>query len=143
MADTNTVLVTGTWVAASTRAIGQSGRTLVELKLRVTRPGKKGEGETAETVPIIVWDGRLGDALLDLAPGTPLTVVGRISARDWTAPGGQTKTFLEVVGERVTIGVETLGVGGEPREATVQAAAPSRPASVRTASAPADRDVPF
>ena len=84
--------------------------------MAVARPGKKGEGETAEVVPIIVWDGPLGAALLDLMPGTPLTVVGRISARKWTAPGGQSKTFVEVVGEGVTVGVETLGAGGESRE---------------------------
>jgi single-stranded DNA-binding protein len=112
----------------------------------VSRPGKRGEGETAEVVPIIVWDGTLGAALLDLPPGTPLTVIGRISAREWTAPGGQTKTFLEVVGESVTVGVETLGAGGASSPAAPTArphaapAVPSRPASARATSRD---DAPF
>ena len=135
------------WSLTIARAIGQQGRSLVELRLAVTRPGRKGEGETSEVVPITIWDGALGAALLDLAPGTPLTVVGRISAREWSAPGGQAKTFVEVVGERVTIGVETVGGVNEPREAAPAsqpsaepAAAPSRPAGARPASR---SEVPF
>ena len=154
--DKNITILTGTWAAASSRAIGPQGRSLVELRLRVTRPGKKGEGETAEVVPVIVWDATLGAALCDLADGTPLTVVGRISAREWQAPGGQVKTFVEVVAESVTVDAATVpslvtrvGGGGESREgpssgsrpgAEPAAPAPSRPSSGRPS---ARSEVPF
>ena len=83
-------------------------------------------------MPITVWDGPLGAALLEVASGTGLTVIGRVSAREWQAPGGQTKTFLEVVGESVTIGVETIGPGGESREVPSSG---SRPGAEPTAPA--------
>ena len=94
-----------------------------------------------------MWTPELGTALLELASGTPVTVVGRISAREWQSPGRQTKTFVEVVAESVTIEVETLGGGGESREVpssgsrpVAEPAAPPRPTSAR----PASRDsVPF
>jgi single-stranded DNA-binding protein len=141
--DKNIIVMTGTWAAASARAIGQSGRSLTELRLRVTRPGKKGEGETAEVVPCIIWDGTLGAVLLDLAPGTPLTVIGRISAREWQAPGGQTKTFVEVVGESVTVDAAAMGAPSETAPVARPVVAPavqSRPAGARPASSDS---VPF
>jgi single-stranded DNA-binding protein len=52
--DTNVVVLTGRLVAATERTVGQSGRTLVELRLAVTR--RKGQGETPEMVlPVTVW----------------------------------------------------------------------------------------
>jgi hypothetical protein len=97
----------------------------------VARPGKKGEGETHETVPIIVWDGPLGTALLALPEGAALTVLGRISAREWTAPGGAVKTFVEIIGENVTADVAARGEprapAPAPRLAPEPVAAPARP----------------
>jgi single-stranded DNA-binding protein len=106
------VVLSGVLAAASLRTIGH-GRTLVDLRLAVTRPARKGEGTTREVIPITLWAGDVGAAVLGLAAGTPLVVLGRVSAREWTSPSGAVKTFLEVVGERVTVDVEALGA--EPR----------------------------
>ena len=78
----NAVIPSGTLVGATSRAIGQQGRSLVEARLRVSKPARRGEPEAHEVVPVIVWDGALGTALLALSPGLPCVVLGRISARE-------------------------------------------------------------
>jgi single-stranded DNA-binding protein len=146
--DKNSVVLIGSLAGVAQRPIGQQGRTLVELRLAVSRPGRKGEGEVAEVVPVIIWDGRLGDALLDLAPGTPLTVVGRVSARSWTpAGGGAERIFTEVVAEQVLVDA-TRAAPGEPAAATAptSTARPEPRAATRPGIRPSERrddDVPF
>jgi single-stranded DNA-binding protein len=129
--DRNSLILSGALVAASERSVGSSGRTLTEMKLAVTRPGRKGEGEAREVVPITIWAPEVGAAMRDLPAGTPLTVLGQISAREWTAPSGQTKTFLEVVGEAVLVDA-TMATLGEPA-----AVAPAHPPVAEPVAAPA------
>jgi hypothetical protein len=40
--DTNVVVLTGRLVSAAERMVGQSGRTLTELRLACPRPGRMG-----------------------------------------------------------------------------------------------------
>jgi hypothetical protein len=42
----------------------------------------------SETEPVIVWHQELNATLLVLPPGTPSRILDRISAREWTSPGG-------------------------------------------------------
>jgi hypothetical protein len=140
--DKNLVILTGTYVAAAARPVGQQGKVLTEVKLKVARPGRGGT-ETAETVPIQVWDQALGATLLELPVGTPLVVTARISARDWTSPTGGVKTFVEIMADSIT-GDLTPALEAEPVEAAPRPAArpePARPGG--TGRGRADGDVPF
>jgi single-stranded DNA-binding protein len=89
----------------------------------------------------------LGATLLEMAEGTPLVVLGRISAREWQAPGGQTKTFVEVVAESVLVDATMAGSGESVEPAPVRppvakpSPAPARPSSPRAASR--EEKVPF
>ena len=135
--DRNVVLLTRLLVKVQTRQIGAAGRSLVELRLRVAKPPRRGETAAHETVPITVWDEELGAALVELAPDTPLVVVGRVSARDWTAPSGQVKTFVEIVAERVTVDAELVPEAAPAADQPVAAPAP------RGRGRPDDDEVPF
>jgi single-stranded DNA-binding protein len=133
----NQVVLIGDVVSVAERAVGQSGRTLVEARVAVMRPGRKGEGEARDVIPVVVWDGATGAALTALAPGTALVILGRVSAREWTAPTGQTRTFVEIVAEHVTVDVAAA-------PGAVRAAAPAgRPIARAAPRASADDSVPF
>jgi single-stranded DNA-binding protein len=130
--DTNVVVLTGRLVSATERTVGQQGRTLVELRLAIARPGRKGEGEAQTILPLTIWDGPMGLAVRDLPEGTPLTVVGRVTAREWNA-----RLYLELLAETVAVDV-TAVPGPAAREFSVEPpAAPSSPSRSRS------RDVPF
>jgi single-stranded DNA-binding protein len=140
--DLNVVVLTGRLVSAAERAVGQTGRTLTELRLGLARAGRKGEAEQPTVVPITIWDYALGVAVRELAEGTPVTVVGRISAREWTSPSGQARTFVEVVGETVTVDVAAGGPETPAPSANAEAPAPARRPRSAAPRASAD-DVPF
>jgi hypothetical protein len=127
--DTNVVVLTGRFVSAAERTVGQSGRTLRELRLTVTRPGRKGEAEQTTIIPVTLWDGVLGIAVRELAEGTPLTVVGRVSARE-----GNTRLFLELIGESVTVDVAAGPAAPPP---------PVPRSTARATPRPTANDVPF
>jgi len=138
--DTNVVILTGTVSSAVERAVGQTGRLLTELRLSLTRPGRKGEEH--QTIPVTIWDHLLGIAVRELPEGTPVTVVGRISARDWTSPRGQARTFVEVVSETVTVDVAAGPPGTHAPSANAEAPAPARRPRPAASRDSAD-DVPF
>jgi single-stranded DNA-binding protein len=110
--DLNVVVVTGRLVSAVERAVGQSGRVLTELRLGIARPSRKGEAEQPTVVPITIWAGDVGAAVRDLPEGTRLTVVGRVSAREWN-----TRLYVEVIADAVT-----MAVAAGPGEPAVPAA---------------------
>jgi single-stranded DNA-binding protein len=141
--DKNVLILTGALVSATERAIGTAGRMLTEIKVAVARPGRKGEGEIREVVPIVIWAPEVGAAVRALPEGMLLTVLGRVSAREWTAPSGQAKTFLEVVGEHVLVDA-TMAALDEPADAAPRSAGhpePARPGG--SGRGRADGDVPF
>jgi hypothetical protein len=70
-------------VSAAERAVGHSGHTLTELRLACTCPCRKGEGETQAVLPVTIWAGDVGAAVREMPEGTPLTVVRRLSAREY------------------------------------------------------------
>ena len=115
--DRNVVTLSGRLESATSRTIGAAGRSLVEVRLRVSKPARRGEVDAHEVVPVVVWDTTVGAALLELEAGTGLVILGRISAREWQSPSGQAKTFLEVVAESVTVDAAMVATG-EPIEAT-------------------------
>jgi hypothetical protein len=127
--DRNGVVLTGRLVSAESRTIGTSGRSLVELKVRVSRPPRRGETDGYETVPVAVWDATLGAALLELAPGTALLILGTLRAREYN-----TRLYLEPVADHIS--VDLAKADGAP---PAPAARPSgsRPAARR------DDEVPF
>ena len=89
---TNTVMLSGMLASVSQRAIGAQGRTLYELRLDVSKPAARGREAETMVVPIIVWTPEVGLAAGTLDVGTPITVIGRVSARSWTpAAGGAEK----------------------------------------------------
>jgi hypothetical protein len=83
----------------------------------------------------------VGAAVLELPAGTPVTIVGRLQAREW-----HTRIYLELVAETVTVDV---AVGpGEPAasaERPVPRAAPraSRPMRTERPDPPGRDRVPF
>ena len=127
--DTNVVVLTGRLVSAAERTVGQSGRTLTELRLSVARPGRKGEAEAQMVIPVTLWTPDLGAAVRALPEGTPLTVVGRLQAREWN-----NRLYLELIGESVT--VDVAAAPGEPAAPTGRPPARATPRETAT-------DVPF
>ena len=124
--DTNITILTGTVVAATERTIGQQNRSLVELRLGVTRPGRRGEPEAPrDVIPLTIWDGALGAAVLGLAERTPVTVVARVGSREWNG-----KLYLELLAEHVTADVASAP-GPDLREPT-----PTRPSVAEPVPAP-------
>jgi single-stranded DNA-binding protein len=136
--DTNTVLLTGRLVSAAERTVGQQGRTLVELRLGVARPGRKGEAEQQTVLPVTIWTGEVGAAVLGLREGTLLTVVGRLQAREWNG-----RLYLELVGESVTVDVAAMpGEAASPAGAGAPAPA-RRPEARGSSRASTEDEVPF
>jgi single-stranded DNA-binding protein len=127
MPDTNVVILTGRVVSTAERVVGQRGQTLTELRLAVTRPGRKGEAESEMTVPVTVWASAVGTAVRALPVGTPLTVLGRLQAREW-----QDRIFLDLVAESVSVNVEAVPTGDQ-RALNLEAPARTRPPDPRTA----------
>jgi hypothetical protein len=114
--DKNSVVLSGMLASVSQRPVGAQGRTLYEVRLDVTKPATRGREAEMMTVPVIVWAAELGLALEALAAGTPLTIVGRVSARSWTPAGGGTeRVFVEIVAESMMVDVAAIGT---PSEAT-------------------------
>jgi hypothetical protein len=105
--DLNVVLLQGALVAATERRVGAQGRTLVELRLAILRPGRTGEGR--DQIPVTIWAGDVGAVVRALPLGTPLTVVGRLTAREWNS-----RWYLECLAEHVTVDVATWEPGVEP-----------------------------
>ena len=87
MADRNTVVLSGTLAGVSQRSVGTAGRSLHELKVTITKPAARGREAGVMVVPVIVWAPELGLALEGLDVGTPITVIGRISARSCDVGG--------------------------------------------------------
>jgi len=124
MADKNLTILTGALVSATERSIGQAGRSLVELRLGVTRPVRRGEAESPrDLIPVTIWSGDLGAAVLGLAEGTPCTVVARVGSREWNG-----KLYLELIAESVTIDAAAGGAESpdpdSPREVAPKIAPP-------------------
>jgi hypothetical protein len=127
--DRNGVVLTGRLVSAESRTIRTSGRSLVELKVRVSRPPRRGETDGYETVPVTVWDATLGAALLELAPGTALLILGTLRAREYN-----TRLYLELVADHISVDLAKAD-GAPPAPA-------ARPSGSR-AAARRDDEVPF
>ena len=135
--DTNVVVVTGRLISAAERTVGQQGRTLVELRLAVARAGRKGEGDQQAVLPVTIWAGDVGAAVRAVPEGTPLTLVGRLQAREWN-----NRLYLELVAESVSMDV-TSSPGEAAPPARAEPPAPARrPVPRATPRAPAD-EVPF
>ena len=125
--DTNVVVLTGRLVSAAERTVSQSGRTLTELRVGLARPGRKGDVDQETVLPITIWTADVGAAVRELPDGTPVTVVGRLQAREWN-----NRLYLELIAESVTVDVAALGAPATQEPGSALPAAPSRP-----------RDVPF
>jgi single-stranded DNA-binding protein len=116
---------------------------LHELRVDVTKPAARGREAETMVVPVIAWAPETGLAAEGLELGTPVTIVGRVSARTWTSPTGAEKVFVEIICESLTVDVSAVGAPSETAPAArpvAEPAAPSRPASARTA---ARGEVPF
>ena len=137
MTDKNMVIVTGTLASATERTVGQQGRTLTELRLAVARPGRKGEGEQTDTVPVTIWNDDVGTAVLILPAGTPLTIIGKLTSREWN-----NRLYLELLADHVAVDVVTPGEGREATPTARPSAAPAR-ASGERSTAGEKSDVPF
>jgi hypothetical protein len=48
--DRNLTLLIGTVAGVTTRAVGQQGRTLTELRVNVARPARKGDAESVDLI---------------------------------------------------------------------------------------------
>jgi single-stranded DNA-binding protein len=130
--DLNVVLLSGVLAAATERTVGQQGRTLVEPRLAVARPGRTGEGAAQTVLPITIWAGDVGAAVCAVPEGTPLTVVGRLQAREWN-----NRLYLELIAESVTVDVSVAP------ETAARELGPEPPAAPSSPSGSRPRDVPF
>jgi single-stranded DNA-binding protein len=109
MTDRNMVFLSGTLAGVSQRSIGAQGRTLYEARLELSKPAGRGREAEAMVVPVICWQPEVGLAVETLEPGTPVVVLGRVSARSWTpAGGGAEKIFTEIVAESITVDVSAV-----------------------------------
>jgi hypothetical protein len=124
--DRNVVLLSGTVAAVGTRAVGQQGRTLTELRINVARPVRKDDAEQCDLIAATIWSPELGAAVQALAVDTAVTLAGRLTSREWNG-----RHYLELVGDSVRVDVLMLPAG-EPVAAARPAArleAPPAPAS--------------
>ena len=90
---TNVVVVRGRLSRPAEQRLLESGSTLVGLEVSVRR-----EGEKAETVPVVCFDGPASVATLDV--DDEVVVVGRVRRRFFRA-GGSTQSRTEVVADAV------------------------------------------
>ena len=81
--DTNVVVLTGGPGLGRPGGPWATRGTLTELRLACTCPGRKGEGETQTVLPVTIWAGDVGATGREMPEGTPRTVVGRLSAREY------------------------------------------------------------
>ena len=60
-------------------------------------------------MPVTIWNDDVGTAVLTLPVGTALTVVGKLTSREWN-----TRLYLELLADHVAAAVVTPGEGREP-----------------------------
>ena len=88
-------------------------------------------------MPVTIWNDDVGTAVLTLPVGTALTVVGKLTSREWN-----TRLYLELLADHVAAAVVTPGEGREPMPTARPSTAPARPSGERS-TAREKSDVPF
>jgi single-strand DNA-binding protein len=115
------------------------GAPVANLRMAINRVYKLQTGEQKEEVcyvTVVVWRKQAEAAGEHLKKGDPVFVEGRLQSRSWEAEGGQKRSTMEVVAERVQFlarGTRSATSGGD--------AAPE--VSEETAPAASDEDIPF
>ena len=133
------VIVTGTLAAATERTVGQSGPDAHRAPAG-RRPDRdaKGSGEQADTIPVTIWNDDRRDRRPDGLPaGTPLTVIGKLTSREWN-----NRLYLELVADHVAVDVAAQGEVREAAPTAQPSAAPARVSGERS-TAREKSDVPF
>lgn len=109
----NRVLLLGSITGAPEVRYTSGGLAVGTITVTTTRSYTyKGEQrEETTTIPVTTF-GKLAERHADLAPGSPVLVEGRIQSREYETRGGERRSVIEVVADRVQV----LGRAREPAE---------------------------
>jgi hypothetical protein len=94
----NSVTLAGSVVEVAEKTVGQQGRSLVELKLAVIRPGRR--ADESDTIPVTIWNREAAGAALTLAPGSAGTRMAH--ARSVASRGSRVEEAPSLIGRNAS-----------------------------------------
>ena len=115
-----------------------SGTAVADLRLAVNRNYTTQGGDKREEtsfLTVVVWSKQAESCGEYLDKGSPVLVEGRLQTREWEGKGGQKRSVVEVVAERV----QFMGRG----KPTASAAVPAAESLGEETRSGEDDDVPF
>jgi len=77
-----------------------SGKTVANFTIAVDQYGSGGR-KTTSWIPVQAWEKLAEQAAKYLAKGSQVAVEGRLQQRSWEDQGGNTRSVLEVVADRL------------------------------------------
>jgi single-strand DNA-binding protein len=118
------------------------GTAVCNLRVACTERAKNKAGEWedhTEWIGVVCFGKTAENAAQFLAKGRQVYAEGRLQNREWTDKGGQKRTDMEVLADRVVF----LGGKGEHAAEAEPARSAPAPAAVDPGPPPADSEMPF
>lgn len=104
MADMNKVFLLGKLTKDPELRFLHNGQSVANLRLALNRRYKTSGGERKEEVTYVgveVWGGAAEACGEHLRKGSQALIEGRLKLKEWTTDGGEKRSVLEVVADRV------------------------------------------
>lgn len=131
MANLNRVLLMGNLTRDLEIKYGKNGQPVTNLRMAINRSYVTQTGEKKEEVcyvTVVVWGKQAEACHTYLKKGSSLFVEGRLQYKTWEAEGGEKKSILEVIAERVQFLDKKKKEGETPQESPEGHTEPAPPA---------------
>lgn len=134
----NKVILAGRLVRDPKLRYTQTGKTVASFTLAVNRRfSHNNEQQTADFIPIIVWDKLAEVCSKHLFKGSQVLIEGRMQVRNYEAQDGSKRYVTEVIAQELEF------MGTKPIAVTTENKPPSTQAQSFGSEVPEDEEIPF
>lgn len=133
----NKVILSGRLVRDPELRYTQTGKAVVSFSLAVNRRFNHNQEQTADFIPIVVWDKLAEVCSKHLFKGSQVLIEGRMQVRNYEAQDGSKRYVTEVIAQELEF------MGTKPIAVTTENKPLSTQAQSFGSEVPEDEEIPF
>lgn len=133
----NKVILSGRLVRDPELRYTQTGKAVANFTLAVNRRFSHNQEQTADFIPIVVWDKLAEVCSKHLFKGSQVLIEGRMQVRNYEAQDGSKRYVTEVIAQELEF------MGTKPIAVTTENKPLSTQAQSFGSEVPADEEIPF
>lgn len=133
----NKVILSGRLVRDLELRYTQTGKAVANFTLAVNRRFSHNQEQTADFIPIVVWDKLAEVCSKHLFKGSQVLIEGRMQVRNYEAQDGSKRYVTEVIAQELEF------MGAKPTAVTTENKPLSTQAQSFGSEVPEDEEIPF